>query len=213
MARCKKKQQLPTDAQLKQARDLVGLNYVTLESTMETVRLAKPGVKIDFGGIGKGLALDLAAQTLKGHGLKHALIDGGTSSVLAIGAPPGRKGWTVRFRHPYNKDLESIEGVVIKDESLATSSNEGRYYAVDGKQIGHIFDPRTGWPVENDVLSATAIGPSATDCDALSTAFYVMGREKTEAYCKSHPEIRAILMMDQQGELQTVRINFTEEQT
>lgn len=190
----------------------MGLKFVKLESKKETVRLAKSCVRIDFGGIGKGLALDKAAQTLKEQGISHALIDGGTSSVRALGAPPGRKSWTVGITHPYNTKLEDVVSVLLSDEALSTSSNVGNSLEVEGKRLGHIFDPRTGWPVKNGVLSATVIGPNATQCDALSTAFCVMGREKTEAYCNNHPEIRVILLIDQDGAIETVRMNFTEEQ-
>jgi thiamine biosynthesis lipoprotein ApbE/Mn2+/Fe2+ NRAMP family transporter len=203
-------QEWPEENQLKQALARVGLNHVVLES--QTVQFRAPGMRLDFGGIGKGYALDKVAELLKERGVTQARIHGGTSTVLALGAPYGLAGWTVEIPNPYNRSSEHIDEVLIRDEALSTSALSEEYLNTPGGKYGHIYDPRTGQPAE-DVISATAITRSGTLSDALSTAFFVMGIDGTEAYCQAHPETRAILVLAQNGELQPLRINFDAEES
>ncbi|MCC6145116.1 MAG: FAD:protein FMN transferase, partial [Candidatus Hydrogenedentes bacterium] len=195
----------PAENELKQALAHVGLNHVAMVD--HTVRFEMPGMRLDFGGIGKGYALDKAAEVLRDRGVSQARIHGGTSTVLALGAPNGADGWTVEIPNPYNRTNEYIDEVVIRDEALSTSAPSEAYLNDTGRKYGHIYDPRTGMPAE-EVVSATAITPSGTMSDALSTAFFVLGITGTEAYCKAHPETRAILILAQNGDLQPMRINF-----
>lgn len=202
---------LPSDEELAAALDDVGFDKVSVDAKEGTVAFSKEGVRLDFGGIAKGLAVDEAAKVLKEQGVTCAILHGGTSTVLAIGAPPGDAGWTVRIRDPYNKE-EYIDEVVLRDESLSTSGSYEKFFELDGKVYCHIFDPRTGRPVEG-MLSATAIAPSGMSSDALSTAFFVMGAEKTRDYCRAHPEIRAILVpVPESGKPEPLRINFAEKE-
>ncbi|MBI2422758.1 MAG: FAD:protein FMN transferase [Candidatus Hydrogenedentes bacterium] len=200
---------LPQKDELEQARALVGLDQVTLDAAKGTVSFGKEGMRLSFGGIGKGFALDRAAALLRERGIARALLDGGGSSAVALGRPPGRDSFTVRLEQPYNKDSETyVDEIAISDEAFSTSSGLGKFVELDGKKYGHIFDPRTGIPVEG-VLSAMAIVPSGAESDALSTAFYVLGLEGTQEYCRQHPEVRAILVMEREGNApETVRINF-----
>ena len=199
---------LPAEEEMKEALAKVGLNKVVVDERAETVRFTCPGMRLDFGGIGKGLALDRAAQILKQQGVKRAILHAGTSTVVGLGKPPDASGWTVRIRSPYNESKEHVDEVQISNESLSTSSSSEQFMELDGKKYSHIFDPRTGMPVEQGILSATAIAPTGTQSDALSTAFFVMGLEKTRSYCKAHPEVRAILVVPDGAGLKPVRINF-----
>ncbi len=198
---------LPTDDEIKAALAKVGLEKVAVDEHAQTVRFAVPGMRLDFGGIGKGLALERAANVLRSLGVTSALLNSGTSTVEAIGAPPGMAGWTIRIRNAYNNEGEHIAEVRISNESLSTSSSTENFLELDGKRYGHILDPKTGWPVSG-LLSATVIGPGGMETDALSTAFFVMGEEKVRAYCAAHPEYRAILVLSENGTPRVVQINF-----
>lgn len=203
----KGKGHLPDETELREALSKVGMDKVRIDPLARTVAYDKEGMRIDFGGIGKGLALDVAARVLRDNGVTAALLHGGTSSVYALGAPPGQPGWTVRIRDPYNGG-EWVEEVILRDESLSTSGSYEKFFELDGKKYCHIFDPRTGKPVEG-MLSATAIASSGMESDALSTAFFVMGQEKTEAFCREHPEVRAVMVpMPEDGDPKPVRVNF-----
>jgi len=202
----RKQGHLPKEEEMKEALEKVGFDKVDVNEAEETVRFARAGMRIDFGGIGKGLALDRAVEMLREQGIKNVLVDGGTSTVFALGSGPGESGWKVRIGSPYNKD-EYLEEVEIRNESLSTSSGSESYVELDGKKYGHIFDPRTGWPVEG-MLSTTAIAPTGMESDALSTAFFVMGMENIRKYCQAHPQVRAIVVVSEGGVLKPVRINF-----
>lgn len=197
---------LPSPDELRETMGLVGLEKVTLDEAERKVAFSVPGMHLDFGGIGKGLALDVAAEVIKNYGVSSAILHAGTSTVLAIGTPPGASGWTVRIRNPYNTS-EYIDEVCLKDESLSTSASYEKWFELDGKKYCHIVDPRTGLPVEG-MVSATAIVSSGTLSDALSTAFFVMGAEETQKYCKEHPDVRAILVPHNGSELKPRRIGF-----
>ena len=176
----------PDAARLAEARAKVGMERVRLDSNAGTIAFDIAGMRLDFGGIGKGLALDLAADFLKDRGVERALLHGGTSTVVGIGSPPGESGWTVHIRHPYNAD-RPLTTVLIRDESLSTS---GCYGAPDA--VCDILDPRSGLPVIA-TLSATAIAPTATETDALSTAFLVMGAEEVGRFCARNSGVRALV--------------------
>jgi len=198
---------IPADPDLAGALAKVGMDKVVLDRPERTVAFTDEGVRLDFGGIGKGLALDVAVQVLRNYGITAAVLHAGTSTVAAIGNPPGEPGWTVRIRNPYNKE-DRIEEILISDEFLSTSGSYEKFFELQGKEYCHIFDPRTGRPVEG-MLSATAIAPSGMQSDALSTAFFVLGPEKTAAYCRAHPEVRAIVVpVADPDKLAPKRINF-----
>ncbi len=204
----RKEGRLPKDDEIKVALEKVGFDKLIIREDAKTVQFKTPGMSVDFGGIGKGLALDWAAQSLRDAGVKSALLNAGSSSLLAISSPPGEPGWKVAIRSPYNSNsAERIAEVVISNESLSTSSVSEKFFVLEGKKYGHIFDPRTGKPSEG-VLSATSIAPTGALSDVLSTAFFVLGVEGTRAFCREHPEVRALLVVDEAGTPKVIRINL-----
>ena len=202
----------PKQEEVKPVLEHIGLKYVIIDKQAETVFFERPGLCLDFGGIAKGLALDRMAVVLAENGVKTALLNAGTSSLVALGAPPGETGWTVSIDSPYNTDsTEPIATVQICDESLSTSSNARRYLDIGGKHYSHILNPSTGMPAEG-LASATAIAPTGVESDALSTAFFVMGVEGVRAYCAAHPKVRAILFEDRPDKTEAIFINFSDVQ-
>jgi thiamine biosynthesis lipoprotein len=206
---CRNEKRLPTESELSAARGVIGFDKVTLDAEARTVSFAKPGLRLNFGGIGKGFALDQAAEVLRGYGVRMAILHGGASSILAMGAPPDKPGWTVRVSHPVRED-EDIATFVLNDESLSTSGHLIDVVEIDGKKYGHILNPATGMPVEG-IMMTMAVAPTGTETDGLSTAFFVMGIEETERYCREHPGVRAVLIPDSEtGTFQPIRIGFSE---
>jgi thiamine biosynthesis lipoprotein len=199
---------VPTDEELRAALESVGLSHVRLDDETRTVSFDQAGVEIDLGGIAKGYAVDCAAQVLKKCGGTTALVNGGTSSVYALGAPPGEDGWTVGVQNP--KDAtKMIDTILLKDAALSTSGSYEKFFKVGDELYCHILDPRTGYPVQG-MLSATAIAPTATASDALSTAFFVLGVEQTKQFCASHKDIGAILVPEPEpgGEVKPIRVGW-----
>ena len=185
---------VPDDAERMAALAVSGMAHVSLDAERRAVRLLRPGVKINLGSIGKGYALDRMADRLAAsHGVRHVLIHGGSSSVVARGDAHGDgRGWAVRIRHPVDTSAHLAE-VRLRNQALGTSAATFQHLEHQGRRLGHILDPRTGWPASG-VSSASVVAPSAALADALSTAFYVGGVDLARRYCAAHPDIGAILL-------------------
>jgi len=186
---------VPEPEELEQARSCVGMQHVALDPSRRVVSFDRPGLEINLGSIGKGYALDRVAALLRRRWkLSSALLHGGHSSVYAVGSQPGDpRGWTVALRHPW-KD-ERLAVVRLRDRALGTSAATFQHLEHQGRKLGHILDPRRGWPAEG-VASASVLAPTAAEADALATAFFILGVEKAKDYCAAHPEVSAILLPD-----------------
>ncbi|HZQ92433.1 MAG TPA: FAD:protein FMN transferase [Terriglobales bacterium] len=187
----------PSAEALAAARSKVGWQLVALDPAARTVRFARRGVELDPGGIGKGYAVDRAAALLRESGVTAALIDAGGSTLYAIGTPPGKAGWLVHISQPERREAV-VSDVLLRDESLSTSGNYEKFFRLGGRMYCHIMDPRTGEPVQG-MMQTTVIAPSATDSDALSTATFVMGRERGAALLKTIPGARALFITGDAG--------------
>lgn len=144
----------------------VGSEGVTLDAERWTIAFSRPGLSLDLGGIAKGHALDKAGALLRSHGVTAALLHGGTSSVLAIGAPPGTGGWAVAVG-----PSDGARVVHLRDEALSVSDSQGQ---TASGTAAHIVDPLTGDAVRGRGIVAVR-GPSARLADAWSTALVVLG--------------------------------------
>jgi FAD:protein FMN transferase len=193
--------ELPSQAQLAEARSLVGGHLLELDEARRTVRFRRPGVRINLGSIGKGHALDVCGGRLLAAGMADFLLHAGQSSVSARGfptpgppqtEPSGGQPWEIGVRHPW-KPGRRLAVVRLRDRALGTSGGQFQSFRHRGRRYGHILDPRSGWPAEG-VLSTTVVASTAAMADALSTAFYVMGPERSLDYCRTHPGIGAIVI-------------------
>lgn len=185
---------VPSDEERAEALDRVGMRHVVLDSEARTVRFLRPGVELNLGSIGKGYALDRAALLLRGRWqLRSALIHGGHSSVLALGSEPGgRRGWAVGIRHPWDPERR-LAVLRLRDRALATSAATFQYLEYNNRKLGHLLDPRSGWPAEG-LASVSVTAATAAEADALATAFFILGVEPARAYCATHPGIAAVLL-------------------
>ncbi len=190
---------VPTDEQIADALLLVGSQWIELDAILSRGRLLRPGVQTNPGAIGKGYALDRAAQHLTATGIADYMIHGGLSSVVARGHrqhPQTGGGWLVSLRHPWR--LEQVLGTIrLRDSALATSGSGKQFFHFGGRRYSHIIDPRSGWPAQG-VLSATVICRSGAVADALATALFVMGPEAAREFCRKHPQVGAILVVASQ---------------
>lgn len=188
--------QLPSESALHQARQLVGGRWLELDDEHQMVSLAKPGVEINLGGIGKGYALDRCVEFLESSAIHDFAIHGGQSSIAARGSRLGGEadvdGWKVGVNHPVRPEQRLAE-ITLRNQALGTSGSRRQSFYHQGKRYGHIIDPRSGQPADG-IYSATVVAPTAAVADALSTAFYVMGLVDTLDYCQRHPEIGALIV-------------------
>ena len=162
----------PEPRALARARDLVGMDRVELDAAACTVRLARAGMELDLGAVGKGYAIDCAVAVLEEHGVPSALLHGGTSSVHMIGGVPASGPWRVAWRVPGAADR--LRTLTVAQPALSVSAPHGKAFLLGGRLMGHVLDPRTGAPA-TAAVSACVVGPSSTVCDALSTALLVGG--------------------------------------
>lgn len=203
---------VPDQAALDEALSRVGSDKLILDSERDTIAFTQPGVELNLGGIGKGYALDRCAELLVAGGVENFLLHGGQSSILAHGArATGRaedQGWRISIGDPLRPGKSLLEFPVV-DCAVGTSGTQFQFFREAGKRYGHVIDPRTGWPAES-VLSSTVIAPTAAQADALSTAFFILGPDGTEAYCAAHPDVSAFLVCPgkQPGQPELWRFNW-----
>jgi thiamine biosynthesis lipoprotein len=189
---------VPSPEELTDAMSRVGADKLALDQAQRTVAFRVLGMEINLGSIGKGHAVDRAAEIMQAHGISHYYIHGGQSSVLARGSrglygsseAASREGWWVGLRHPLRPNQRMGE-VRVLNRALATSGSAVQFFLDRGRRYGHILDPRCGQPAEGS-LSTTIIAPTAAEADALSTACYVLGRDAAIDYCRSRPDIGLI---------------------
>jgi thiamine biosynthesis lipoprotein len=171
-----RKYRVPSDEELARLRERIGPERWIV--TKDAAELKAAGMELDPGAIGKGYAVDRAAQVLKARGVTVALIDFGSTQV-AMGAPPGKEGWIIGIRDPSAPD-RFVSKQVVKDGAVSTSGSAEKFFEVEGKRYGHILDPRTLRPVEG-VVSVSIRGADGTSTDAAATAIFVLGPEAGRA--------------------------------
>jgi thiamine biosynthesis lipoprotein len=187
---------LPDPAEVEAARAKVGMRRMQLNADDFTVRFAREGVMLDLGAIGKGYALERAADLLREAGMASAFLHGGTSTAYAIGRPPDAETWKVAVEFPPGKNPDApgcTASVPLCDEGLSVSAVWGRSFEAEGKKFGHVLDPRTGQPVAGALLAAVVL-PSATETDALSTALLVAGEAGHGRMAALRPGMRSLVI-------------------
>lgn len=185
------KKEIPLPGEIQQALALTGADYVYLNETTREVRLLKAGMIIDLGGIAKGFALNRAVKRLKEAKVSSALINAG-GNVFCLGDNRGKE-WSVGIQDPLreNKVIKKLE---LKDRAVSTSGDYTQYFELNGKRYSHIIDPRTGYPADSKIASATVISSDASAGDALSTACIVLGLDKSRRILAGFPDARAALV-------------------
>ena len=203
----KRQGRVPTPAERSEAMSRTGTRFIALDRERRTVRYLRPGLEINLGGIGKGFALDRAAALLQSEwGVDSGLLHGGSSSVRAISTPPGQdRGWPVAVKHPWDPDRR-LGTVYLDDTALGTSAATFQHFEYNGRKLGHLLDPRTGWPAEG-VEQVSVVAQNAAEADALSTAFFVLGVEPTASFCRTHPDVGVVLLAS--GEDRPVTFNLS----
>ena len=141
------------------------------------------GMEIDLGSVAKGYTGDELASYLKENGVTSAMLDLG-GNIQTVGAKPDGSPWRVGVRDP---EGDGNVGVVeVADQAVVTSGGYERYFEEDGVRYWHILDPKTGWPARSGLISVTVVGDRGAVCDALSTALFVMGRERAAGFWLQH---------------------------
>ncbi len=199
-----KKYRKPTDAEIAAALQRVGSDKIILKKNDNVVEFSARDMRIDLGGIAKGYGVDCAVKKLKEAGITSCLINAG-GQVYALGTKYGSP-WRVGMRNPRPAGLpDNPQALELTDQSVSTSGDYEQYFTEGQKRYAHIIDPKTGYPVDSGVISATVIAGDGLTADALSTSVFVLGKTQGEALVKKFPGAQLILQNASVGEKRSIR--------
>lgn len=184
---------IPAPAALDSARALVGYARIEFDGGRRAVRLPARGMRLDFGAVAKGYAVDLAVEALRHHGIARGTVDLG-GNVRVFGPPPAGDAWSVGLRDPRAPD-EVFAVVSLDSGAVATSGDYEQFFERDGVRYSHIMDPRTGRPARG-VAAVSVVAPTGLASDALSTALFVLGPAAGCAVADALPGVGAVWVED-----------------
>lgn len=193
-----KEYRVPSDSEIEKTLPLVSYENINVDG--EYVTKAE-NIEIDLGGIAKGYVADKVAKIIKNSGVSSALINlGGMITTVGESSSSDKDCWRIGIVHPKDKESYFFH-FEVNETNVSTTGAYQRYFEKGSKVYHHIIDPKTGKPVENDISSVTVVGESGLKCDALSTAFYVMGVDKTAQYINDNfinelKDYKVILLSD-----------------
>ena len=188
------------------------LQAVSADGTMNsTGLLADPASgqnpKLNYNAIAQGYSCDVVARYLYSIGVRDMMVDIG--EIFCDGVNPSGKPWTLGIDRPVDGNNElgaDIQGIFRAPEGphgIVTSGNYRKFYIKDGRKYAHTINPKTGYPVEHGLLSATVVAPDAMTADAYATYCMVIGLEASISFIESHPELEACLIYDEEGVFRT----------
>ncbi len=163
---------LPDAETARKTVSLINYKNVVMDPEHMTVMLKEKGMRIGFGGIGKGYAADRAKGILQQNGVNSGIVNA-AGDLITWGAQPNGKPWTIGIADP-NKQMTPFSTLNISNMAIATSGNYEKYAVINGKKYSHTIDPKTGLPVSG-IKSVSIICPSAEFADAMATPVTVMG--------------------------------------
>lgn len=201
-----KNREIVTDAEVDSLRQYVGYDLVQLEDGL--LRKTYPQMRIDAGAIAKGYACDVVADTLEAYGCTDFCIEIGGELVVKGHNSKG-VNWHIAINKPVedstcvNSEIQEV--VELTNCGMATSGNYRNYYELDGKRYSHTIDPRSGYPVRHNLLSATIVAPDCMTADAWATACMVAGLDKAKEWIEAYDDLKGYLIYEENGEMITWR--------
>lgn len=184
-----------------------GFKHEQLPTPEQVDSLLRLRNQMDFSAIAKGYGCDVVARLLESHGIHNYMVEIG-GEVVVSGVNAKGDDWHIGITKPTDDSL-TVEGEMqtvlrITDRAMATSGNYRNFYYQGGRKYAHTIDPRTGYPVQHSLLSATVLAENCATADAYATSFMVLGVEGAKAVLARHPELMAYLIYtDEKGQLTT----------
>lgn len=176
-------EKVPLQIEVEEALEKAGYNRMHFADDGIPWCILENGMSINLGAVAKGFAADEIVEILKNQNLKKAVINLG-GNIYCYGKKEDGKLWSVGIKNPENPEGSPLLKLMTEENSVVTSGNYERFFEQGGKRYHHIFDPKTGFPSDNSVASVTVICKNSTAADALSTACFVMGEEKSFLHLK-----------------------------
>lgn len=190
----------PTKSTIDSIMNFVGYKKVRMMG--RTIMKDDPRVMLDCSAIAKGYGSDVVAHYLESMGISNYLVEIG-GEIVAKGSNPKGKPWAIGVEKPVDDSLavkSELQTVLnITDMAMATSGNYRNFYYKDGKKYAHTIDPKTGHPVQHNILSATVIAKRCAMADAYATAFMVVGLDKAKEILGRHKDLKAYIIYDKGG--------------
>jgi thiamine biosynthesis lipoprotein len=190
--RARRDRKLPDPKRIADAQALVGSDKMVLEQAQSTVRLLKPGMKLDVGGIAKGYAAQCALDVLRRLGVSRALV-GGAGDIVVGDPPPDAPGWKIAIAPLDSKLGARPPTLLLENAAVSTAGDAERFVVIDGHRYSHIVNPATGLGVE-DRASVTVVATDGATADALETAVYLLGPARGLKLVDEIPGAAAIFM-------------------
>ena len=190
-----KEESIPEKSQIEETLKLVNYKDVILDENDHSIMLKHKKQALDVGGIAKGFAADEVRDIFYKHKIKSALIDLG-GNIFALGNKDDGTPWKVGIQNPFKPRGEYIGILSVKNKSVVTSGNYEKYFIKDGERFHHIIDPKTGYPSQSKIISATIISDNSIDGDGLSTGVYILGIDKALKIIEAIEGIDAIFITE-----------------
>ena len=182
----------PTRSLLDSLKQIVGYQKVSWENGR--IHKQDPRIMLDCSAIAKGYGSDVVARFLRSRGVTNYMVEIG-GEIVTKGVNERRVPWKIGVTKPSDDPLAESQELQtllnLTDKALATSGNYRNFYYKDGKKYAHTIDPKTGYPIQHNILSATVIGQQCAVADAYATAFMVMGLDGAKKVLERHPELMA----------------------
>jgi thiamine biosynthesis lipoprotein len=188
---------VPAPEEIANALPLVNYKDVVLDDGERSVFLAREGMRMDLGAVVKGYAADVVGEILKRHGVRNAIVNlGGNLLLMGGNVQRGTDSIAAGIQDPYLERDQTIGIIPLRDKTVVTSGTYERYFVdpVTGVHYHHIFDPKTGYPTENELNGVAIICETSMEGDCLSTSVFAMGLEKGRAFVESLPGVDAIFI-------------------
>lgn len=189
---------VPSQDEIDSALKLVAYSKVVLDKEQQTVYLEEKGMSLDLGGIAKGYVADALVEMLHETSVARAMINLG-GNIYAYGEKRDGSPYKVAVQTPYDTRNTYFGYVEVQDKTVVTSGPYERYFEASGQIYHHIFDARTGYPTEGDVVSVSIIAENSMDADALSTMLFTMTPEAGIALIESMEGVGCIYVDEEYG--------------
>jgi len=199
-------QRLPDKETARQLMRLINYRNIILDPVNTTVLLKEKGMRIGFGGIGKGYAAERAKAVMRENGVSSGVVNA-SGDLTAWGYQPDGNPWTIGIVNP-NAAGQIFSMLSVTDMALATSGNYEKYITIDGKRYSHTINPRTGLPVTG-IKSVTILCPNAEIADAMATPVMIMGIRAGLDMINQLKDIEAILIDDEDKVYKSDHIHFS----
>ncbi|MBB6214890.1 thiamine biosynthesis lipoprotein [Anaerosolibacter carboniphilus] len=187
-------ERIPSEDEIRDALSFVDYRKIEFQGENK-VKLSEPEMRIDLGGIAKGYAADEVTKIMREKGIKHAIINLG-GNVVTLGKKTDGSSWKIGIQDPFEPTGTHMGIIEAHDQTVVTSGNYERYFIQDDKRYHHIIDPKSGYPAENGIVSASIITNSSTDADGLSTSVYVLGLDKGMKLIESLDGVECIIITE-----------------